>query len=185
MRGLMLGSVVLAFNDYAAAKCTAGAAQVVRTKLAGINVMATTDYEDGIVLEVIGAVALHEKKSVSAVLEEFGRHFIAWAEPRFRMAFAVDSAKEFLLGICRLHQTVVSTLPKSLQSGPPDFKYESPADDKLIMVYNSPRQLCSLMVGLIQGVADRFGESVAIQQTECMLRGDKLCRFELQFRPRE
>jgi len=181
----MLGSVVLAFSDYAAAKCTPGAAQVVRTKLAGINVMATTDYPDGVVIDVIGAVALHEKKSVSAVLEEFGRHFIEWTEPRFRMAYAVDSAKEFLLGICRLHQTLVSTLPKGLQTGPPEFKYESPADDKLVMAYNSPRRLCSFMVGLIQGVADRFGESIAIQQTECMLRGDKRCRFELQFRPRE
>ena len=63
----------------------------------------------------------------------------------------------------------------------PVFDYERPADDVVRMSYSSPRRLCALAEGLIEGTAAHYGEQVAQRQVECVHRGDARCLFELEF----
>ena len=67
------------------------------------------------------------------------------------------------------------------EASPPNFTYERPAPDQLIMHYHSKRQLCHLMEGLLEGVAEHFQVPIEYKQTSCTHRGDQNCVFWLQF----
>lgn len=56
-------------------------------------------------------------------------------------------------------------------------------EDGLTVGYRSPRRLCALAEGFIQGAAEHFGEHVTIEQPECMSRGDERCALVCTFGP--
>lgn len=72
-------------------------------------------------------------------------------------------------------------LPESLT--PPLFQYRTQANkpNELTLIYDSPRKLCPVLMGAIEGAAERYGERVQIVEQMCMKRGDPVCRFELRF----
>lgn len=63
----------------------------------------------------------------------------------------------------------------------PKFTYEDPAPNELVMIYRSPRKLCPLAKGLIQGAAQHYNEKVSIKEPICMHKGADCCRLELLF----
>lgn len=90
-------------------------------------------------------------------------------------------ARRFLLTVDRVIHVEVRKLHPGVLL--PSFEYEEPAADRLVMIYRSPRQLCDLAAGLIDGVADHFGEGIEQHQPNCTKLGHDHCRFELVFRP--
>jgi hypothetical protein len=62
----------------------------------------------------------------------------------------------------------------------PTFGFSTAADGTITMRYGSPRRLCAFAEGLIEGAATQFGQTVAIEQPRCMLRGDELCTIEIR-----
>ncbi len=174
----MVGVIVSAFGDFVGLKCSAAAQEALADKLGGQRVIATQNYPDEMVLAIIAEVASADGKGLEQILEEFGYDFVRWAQPRYKVFFASPSARDFLLGMTVAHQSVRSF---NLEAAPPAFRYEQPSSDELVMIYDSPRKLCSLMRGLIAGVADHYGERVAIREPSCQKRGGKECRFELKF----
>jgi len=42
-----------------------------------------------------------------------------------------------------------------------------------VVTYTSERKMCKVAEGIAKGLARHFGESIAIDQTTCMLRGDE------------
>ena len=63
----------------------------------------------------------------------------------------------------------------------PTFGYELQGDDAVTLTYDSQRRLCTLAEGFITGAAKQYGQQVVIEQPECMLRGDALCRLNCRF----
>lgn len=63
----------------------------------------------------------------------------------------------------------------------PVFAFDNSSEDVLRMTYSSPRRLCAFAEGLIEGAAAHYGETAAIEQPECMLRGDDRCVLEIAF----
>jgi Haem-NO-binding len=61
----------------------------------------------------------------------------------------------------------------------PTFGFERSADGSITLRYGSPRRMCALAEGLIEGAAAQFGQTVTIEQPDCMLRGDELCTLEV------
>ncbi len=57
----------------------------------------------------------------------------------------------------------------------PEFDFETPSDDTLVIGYRSARKLCALAEGFIQGATAHYGEEVVIEQNKCMLQGDDEC----------
>jgi serine/threonine protein kinase len=47
------------------------------------------------------------------------------------------------------------------------------------IVYSSDRQLCRVAIGIVQGVARHYGETVRIAEDACMLRGDPFCSLQV------
>jgi predicted hydrocarbon binding protein len=44
-------------------------------------------------------------------------------------------------------------------------------------VYNSPRPMCSLAIGIGRGLARQFKENLTIRQARCMHKGDPECEI--------
>lgn len=63
----------------------------------------------------------------------------------------------------------------------PKMKYEEPNEKSLILYYKSPRKLCSLALGLIDGAAEYFNTAVTAKHLECMLNGNEYCKIEFIF----
>ena len=95
--------------------------------------------------------------------------------------YAAENASEFLLTVeSRIHELVRATVPNA---EPPRLKATRLGDDEVEIEYSSPRRLCTLLRGLAEGTARRFGETTDIEETSCMKRGDEVCRFEVRLRP--
>jgi Haem-NO-binding len=91
------------------------------------------------------------------------------------------SARLFLLTVeSRIHQVVRVAIPDAL---PPELDVGELGDDAVSIVYTSPRRLCHLLRGLVEGTARHYGEAVSIEEPRCMLRDDTQCRLNVRFAP--
>lgn len=65
----------------------------------------------------------------------------------------------------------------------PEFDFTRPDPHSIRLVYRSPRKLCALAEGFIEGAATLLGETVTITQPECMLLGGERCVLDCTFEP--
>ena len=63
----------------------------------------------------------------------------------------------------------------------PTFDFHDEVDGSLAMGYRSPRRLCALAQGFIEGAATHYGETVIFEHRECMHKGDKRCLCVISF----
>lgn len=88
-------------------------------------------------------------------------------------------ARNFLMTIDSVIHTEIKKLYPDAQT--PRFTYLDLSDTQLVMNYQSKRQMCALVEGLIQGVAKHFNTEIQCEHTKCIKRGDELCEFDLRF----
>ena len=81
----------------------------------------------------------------------------------------------FLLGIEeKIHELVRTTIPGS---HPPRL-HVTPLDEAGVLIaYTSERGLCRLLEGLVLGTAEQYGETVVVEEVQCMRHGDPGCVF--------
>ena len=123
--------------------------------------------------------------TVDTMLWEYGRYFIINGLTSHLCAYLlsrVNSGMDLLLMMRKAHAQM-----RRLADGltPPLFEYEAMSSSpyELSLVYNSPRQLCSVLWGAIEGAAQRYGQRVQVVEISCMKHGAPACRFEVQFTP--
>jgi hypothetical protein len=56
----------------------------------------------------------------------------------------------------------------------PSIDIKSEEDNKMIIIYRSPRRLSQLAIGLIQGCAEYFGEDINITETKNLNHGTEV-----------
>jgi len=72
------------------------------------------------------------------------------------------NAKELLLNLDNIH----TVMTKSMKgAAPPHFTYKSQGDKVLLMHYNSPRGMVTLMPALVRGIAKYYKEKVDVTTT--------------------
>jgi len=145
--------------------------------------LASHVYEDDLLLAGVAAAHQITAVPVETLLREFGRYFITNGLTRHLCAYIltqVNSARDLLLAMHDAHQQM-SRLPDGLT--PPLFQYRTRTrkSSELTLIYDSPRKLCPLLIGAIEGAAKRYGEQVRIVERTCMKRGDSVCRFDIRF----
>ena len=57
----------------------------------------------------------------------------------------------------------------------PHFQFSTAPDGALLIGYNSPRKLCALAHGFIEGVGDYYSQTMTVEHPSCMHRGDSNC----------
>lgn len=79
-------------------------------------------------------------------------------------------------------EAIIHSMVRTAKPGaePPVLETVRVAPDELHLVYSSRRRLCPMAGGLMQGLARHFGETLAVEETSCMLRGDAFCAFTVR-----
>jgi hypothetical protein len=87
----------------------------------------------------------------------------------------------FLLGVeDRIHELIRATIPNAT---PPTLTVRRAGPSSVGIEYASPRRLCRLLEGLVEGTASHYGEQAEIVETTCMHKGSDACRFEIEITP--
>jgi hypothetical protein len=137
-------------------------------------------YPDEELLALVGAASAALDIPPDDIVRWFGRAALAKLAVRYPDFFAAhETTRPFLLTL----NDIIHPEVRKLYPGAdvPEFDFDDSSPDALSMGYQSARKLCSLAEGLIEGAADHFGETVSIDQTTCMKRGDEKCTLVISF----
>lgn len=133
--------------------------------------------------DLFAMVALLSKKSGLAVddlIYAFGRYmFPILADKYPGFLEGIESPVEFLETV----NDVIHVEVKKLFEGamPPMVVIEEAKRDRATLRYSSERKLCRLAEGLLDGVADHFGQRVSYSHRQCMLEGAETCVLDIEF----
>lgn len=139
----------------------------------------TETYPDDMLVALV--VAAHEKSGIP--VDDLVRTFGVYMFPRFHEKnpgfFKPGmTLKQFLLSVDRVIHVEIRKLHPG--AGLPEFEYEDEADQELTMIYSSPRKLCMLAEGLINGAAIHFDTEYSLTHDQCMHDGADSCRLHLK-----
>ena len=119
-------------------------------------------------------------RDVDDVVHGFGVFTGATTFTRLYPAFfaIAPSARDFLLTVeNRIHELVRATIPNA---SPPQLRVTELGTEGVKIEYSSPRRLCVLLRGLVEGTARHYDETAEIEETACMQRGDPACTFQIR-----
>lgn len=140
-------------------------------------------YDDAQLLAGVAAASRLTQAPADTLLYEYGRYFILNGLTSRLCGYLlnqVHNGRDLLLVMSRAHEQM-----KQSSEGvtPPLFGYQAMPDDPsgLVLSYDSPRQLCTLLRGAIEGAAERYGERVRVSEETCMKRGAPACTFAIRF----
>ncbi len=147
--------------------------------------LASRVYSDAMLMAGVQCVVKLIDLPVDTLLWEYGRYFIINGLTSHFCAYLltkVDNARDLLFMMRKAHEQM-RRLPDGLT--PPLFEYETISSDRnnLSLIYSSPRRLCALLWGAIEGAAQRYGQRVRVIEISCMKQGSPMCRFDLRFSP--
>lgn len=150
-----------------------------------IPLLANRVYDDALLLEGVETAHKLSNLPVDTLLQEFGSYFMTNGLTRYRCKYLlsqVHNGRDLLLTMHDAHEQI-SRLPDGLT--PPLFRYYAHPHDSeaLILIYDSPRKLCPVLKGSIEGTAIYFEEKVHISELTCMRKGHKTCTFQVKFFP--
>ena len=140
-------------------------------------------YPDAVLRKLVAAVGKRVQKTPGEALQWFGRYSMPLLFSRYPQLFdGQASTRAFILTLNDIIHPEVRRLYPGADV--PWFDFDTSSPDTLLLGYQSPRKLCALAHGFIEGAADHYGEVVDVEQTQCMHRGDAKCVFQLRFSPR-
>ncbi len=140
-------------------------------------------YPDADLLALVAKATERLGVPADAAVRAFGKFCLPKLVQKFpRFVAGHRSAKSFLMSVHDVIHVEVRKLFKDAVT--PAFRYEDPGPDRLVIHYSSPRKLCYLMEGLLDGVADHFKTTISYRQERCALEGGDVCEFYLEFATR-
>jgi hypothetical protein len=150
---------------------------------AATSPLTSRTYSDEVLLAGVGVACKLTGLPLDTLLWEYGRYFMLNGLTSHLCAYLltkVNNGRELLLMMRQAHAQL-RRLPDGLT--PPLFEYQaiSASPHELALIYDSPRHLCALLWGAIEGAAQRYGQRVQVVEVSCMKHGAPICRFELRF----
>lgn len=136
-------------------------------------------YADEEAVKLVSTASRITGQEASAILEDFGE-FIApdllemyWAlvSPEWKTLDVIEHTESAIHEVVRL---------KNPGAEPPRLHVERRGPDELVISYDSARRLCKVAEGIAKGLARHFREAIALEQTTCMLRGDRSCTIRVR-----
>ena len=121
------------------------------------------DIDDAAFLRLFRTTSSVLSLSPIAAAEAFGEYWCCDYAPRIYAAHfgGVRNAKDFLLRMQEVHTKVTRNIPNA---HPPNFQFEQPAPNKLVMKYVSQRGLGDIFAGLVKGVGRHFREELQVRR---------------------
>jgi predicted hydrocarbon binding protein len=138
------------------------------------------NYADGEIVALFDAASKALNKSPQDILRWFGHRSIpsmAASYPDFFNSHV--EARSFLLSLNSIIHLEVHKLYPGAST--PVFDFAAIDDGGLAIGYRSPRKLCALAEGFIEGAAEHFHEQIEISHLECMHECASKCLFHVRF----
>ncbi|WP_422055231.1 heme NO-binding domain-containing protein [Sphingomonas sp.] len=136
-------------------------------------------YPDSEIMALVGAAASAQGKTPAEILRWFGTAAIPVLAAKYPVFFVGQSdARNFLLSVNGIIHPEVRKLYSG--AGCPHFRF-SEQSGELIIRYNSPRKLCALAHGFIDGSAAYYREAVTVDHRSCMHDGADECALAVQW----
>lgn len=136
---------------------------------AGVDVVAFISmdaYPDEMTYALVAAASTVLKRPAEDILRAFGRHWVLYTAREGYgplLNSAGNTLGDFLRNLDALHARVGLTMPNLR---PPSFAIDQPSDDTYVVRYFSERAgLAPMVVGLLEGVGERFGYEVRVSHT--------------------
>ena len=136
-------------------------------------------YPDGDAVKLLQKIADTCGETLPSLIERFGEflapHLIKVAgqhiDPAWRTLDLIENTEEII------HKMVRTANPGA---EPPVLETVRHSPNELHLVYSSGRQLCLLAKGITRGLADHYDETIVIEETSCMHKGDPFCSLVIQ-----
>lgn len=120
-------------------------------------------YPDDLTYRLVGAASEVLGITGAQVLEAFGEYWVLYTAKEGYgelLKASGKTLKDFLVNLDQMHARIAMSMP-SLR--PPKFNVGEGPDGSMILHYYSTRQgLAPMVVGLLKGLAQRFGEDVTV-----------------------
>ncbi len=175
----MHGLIFASFRDYLVTEHGAGVANDV---MAGEPQYTLSEaYPDEQFLALLERACVQTALSRDEILFEFGVFTAATTFARlYSLLFkASPTARDFLLTVeTPIHDVVRVAMP---DARPPELALTDLGEKGLEIVYTSPRRICAMLRGLVEGTGRVYDEEIQVEELECMHHGASACRFELRF----
>ena len=136
-------------------------------------------YPDEEIVKLVDAGAAALNLTPVEVLRWFGRTAMPMLAKKYPVFFeGHTSARTFILSV----NSIIHPEVRKLYAGAhcPFFRFEQAPDGSFTMTYDSPRRLCALAQGFIEGAADHFGETVEVEHSICMHHGEEKCLLRVR-----
>jgi hypothetical protein len=182
----MHGLIFVTWEKYLAERYGEAVFQHYREEIgetAATSPLASRTYTDEALIAGVEAACKLTGAAMDTMLWEYGRYFMINGLTSHLCAFLltkVNNGRDLLLMMRKAHAQM-RRLPDGLT--PPVFEYEValPSPDEVSLIYDSPRQLCTLLWGAIEGAAQRYGQRAQVVELSCMKHGAPVCRFDVRF----
>ncbi len=127
--------------------------------------VAMCPYHDDVTYGLVGAVSEEMAMPPHEVLQAFGEYWILYtADEGYGelMQAGGRNLREFLANLNDMHGRVETVFPEMRL---PQFRVEDEAEGTYLLHYTSSRQgLAPMVLGLVHGLARRFGQTVQVRQ---------------------
>ena len=137
-------------------------------------------YDDAEITALVAAAATKLSLPEGEVLRWFGQRAIPGMAKRWPEFFTPhQTTVPFLLSL----NDVIHPEVRKLYAGAscPHFHFHDLEDGRMGVAYQSPRQMCWLAHGFVEGAADHYGDTIEIEHLSCMLDGNPVCRLALRW----
>ena len=175
----MHGLIFASFRDYL---LTEHGADIAREVLVGEPQYTLSEaYPDEQFLALLERACGRTALSRDEILFEFGVFTAATTFARlYSVVFkASPTARDFLMTVEEpIHDVIRVTLP---DARPPELALTDLGEDGLEIVYTSPRRICAMLRGLVEGTGRVYDETLQVEELECMHHGASACRFLIRF----
>jgi hypothetical protein len=177
----MHGIIFSELRKYVDTKLGAGSWNTLLTK-SGLGpkiYLPIQDYPDSDVVALVNTASEVTGLSSTDILEDFGQ-FIA---PSLLGMYRTLVQPEWkTLDLLEHTERTIHSVVRARNPGakPAELQAERRAPDVVDLTYRSQRRLCSVARGIMRGIAQHYGEEIAIEETRCMHRGDEVCLMEVR-----
>lgn len=133
-------------------------------------------YEDVELFNIVHEVQKVLDIPLEDVIRSFGDYMFSKLAGRYPVFV---EAEQDLFSFLKSIEPVIHLEVKKLydEANLPSIDCEDAQTDSLLMNYRSPRKLCILAEGLIQGAATHYNTSIVIQHDVCMHQGSDHCEL--------
>lgn len=140
--------------------------------------MAMGSYPDAELISLVQTASSVTGTPAPELLHDFGAFIVPDLMKMYR-AFMKPAWRT--LDVLQYTESSIHTQVRAMTKGamPPFLTCTRTSPTEVVIQYKSARKLCFVGVGIIDGIADHFGEKIAQRHDKCMHRGDAECEMRV------